>query len=62
MTTLQIKERITKALDNVPDALLEEVLEYVNVLTQDAGSQSKRMLRIKRMLNEDDELLQRLAK
>jgi DNA replication initiation complex subunit (GINS family) len=62
MTTLHIKERITKALDNVPDALLEEVLEYVNELTQDAGSQSKRMLRIKRMLNEDDELLQRLSK
>jgi chemotaxis regulatin CheY-phosphate phosphatase CheZ len=62
MTTSQLKERITKALENVPDARLEDILEYVNELTQDAGSRSKRMLRIRRMLNEDDKLLQRLAK
>ena len=62
MTTEQIKARINQALDSVPEDILSEVLEYINDLKEASDKQSVRVKRLKRMLDEDSDLLQRLAK
>ena len=61
MTTEQIKARINKALDNAPEDMLSEVLDYINELKEASDKQSVRVNRLKRMLEEDSDLLQRLA-
>ncbi len=61
MTTEQIKARISTALDSVPEDLLSEVLDYMNELKQATDKQAVRVERLKRMLDEDSDLLQRLA-
>ena len=61
MTTEQIKTRINKALDNAPEDVLSEVLDYINELMEASDKQSVRTKRLKRMLEEDSDLLQRLA-
>ena len=61
MTTEQIKARINSALDSVPEDLLSEVLDYINELKQATDKRAVRVDRLKRMLDEDSDLLQRLA-
>ncbi len=62
MTTEQIKAKINQALETVPESMLSEVLDYINDLKQSSNAETARLKRLKRMLDEDSDLLQRLAK
>lgn len=61
MTTQEIKSEIQKSLDNVPDSVLEDVLSFLK-----KAERSKDNLTLAKhlrdILNEDKELLERLAK
>ena len=61
MTTKEIKFEIQKSMDNVPDSVLEDVL---NFLKQAEKSKDKVTLakNLREILTEDKELLERLAK
>ena len=61
MTTKQIKAEITIALDQVTEAVLNDVLEYLNDQKGMSDAQRLRTKRLRRMLEEDSSLLQKLA-
>jgi hypothetical protein len=67
MTAKEIKSEIEKALDNAPESVLEDVLNYLKIYTRIAGedqSVQKKTLaqNIDMILCEDKTLLDRLAK
>ena len=62
MTTKQIKTEIQKVLDEIPEAVLEDILNYlisIQSKSSDVVSLSRNMSKI---LSEDRELLEKLAK
>lgn len=61
MTTKQLKAEITKALDEMPEVVLNDVLKYLNGLKGMTKEEILRAKRIQRMLNEDASLLRKLA-
>lgn len=62
MTTKEIKSEIQKALDNIPENALEVILEYLKELEGKTADQIKLAKSLRDILNEDKELLERLAK
>ena len=62
MTKTEIKSEIQRVLDNVPDNVLQDILG----LLQDLQDHPNRLLEItnslRKILNEDKELLEKLAK
>lgn len=62
MTTTEIKNEIKKTIDDLPDIILADVLDYLNKLKN--TSEDKRILskNLSSILREDTALLQRLAK
>lgn len=61
MTTPQIKAEIRKVLDNVPESVLQDVLEFLNVLSQQPEEKVRLTKNLRQILTEDRELLERLA-
>lgn len=61
MTTQEIKSEIQKSLDKVPDSVLEDVLNFLKQVekSNDSIALAKNLQKI---LSEDRELLERLAK
>jgi len=59
MTTLELKTKIHKAIDNVPENALPEVLNYLNSFQHPDNEQLKDF--VAKVFKEDDELLRRLA-
>ena len=62
MTTSQIKSEIQKALDNIPENALWGILEYLKELEGKTENQIKLAKDLRDIVNEDKELLERLAK
>jgi hypothetical protein len=62
MTTQQIKAEIIKVLDTFPDTVLEDILKYLKTVKSKSHKQYKLSQDIKHILNEDQELLEKLAK
>lgn len=62
MTTRQIKSEIQKALDNIPENALQVILEYLKELEGKTADQIKLAKNLRHILNEDKELLEKLAK
>lgn len=60
MTTIDIKNEITKALDHVPDNLLVDILDLIKEVQSDV-SKSTLPSNLKKILAEDSDLLDRLA-
>ena len=62
MTTTEIKNEIKKTIDDLPDIILADVLDYLKKLKN--TSEDKRILskNLSSILREDTALLQRLAK
>jgi hypothetical protein len=62
MSTKELKEEINKVLNDAPDELLESVLDYLKGLL--SGSKSNAIIsnNLNRIIREDKELLERLAK
>jgi len=61
MATKEIKERIYKVLDNMSDDILEDVFEYLKSLTNKSRSNILLSQNLGRILEEDKNLLERLA-
>ena len=62
MATKDIKEKINNVLDNIPDDILEEVLEYLKALTDKPKNKIRLSKNVRKILDEDKTLLERLAK
>lgn len=62
MTTSEIKSEINKVLDAVPENVLIDILNYLQVLKTQSGDQITLSQNMRKILNEDRELLEKLAK
>jgi hypothetical protein len=62
METRELKEKINKVLDNIPDDVLEEVLEYLKSLINKSKNNIVLSHNLGKILDEDKNLLERLAK
>ncbi|MBN2666119.1 MAG: hypothetical protein JXR67_06380 [Bacteroidales bacterium] len=61
MATKEIKEKIYKVLDNMPDDVLEDVFKYLKSLTNKLKDDILLSQYLGRILEEDKNLLERLA-
>jgi hypothetical protein len=61
MATKELKERINKVLDNMSDEILEDVFKYLKSLTNKSRSDILLSQNLGRILDEDKNLLERLA-
>jgi hypothetical protein len=62
MTTQEIKTEIQKSLDKVPESVLQSILELLKQAETKSESDVMLALNLNKILHEDNELLQRLAK
>lgn len=61
MANKEIKEKINNAIDKIPDDVLEDVLEYLITLTNKPKSKIQLSQNLSKILDEDKNLLDRLA-
>lgn len=61
MTHNELKYEIQQVIDNVPDSILEDVLNYLKVLQANPADKIMLSSNLKRILSEDKELLEKLA-
>jgi archaellum component FlaC len=62
MTTEEIKSQIQKSLDNVPESVLHDILEFLRQAENQTPETLNLMKNLRDILTEDKELLERLAK
>ena len=62
MSTKELKEAIQVKLEEMPDPILQEVLDYLRQFQAKTPDEQKRVIGLKRILDEKRELLLRLAK
>ena len=62
MTTSEIKKKIQKVIDEVPEDYLPEILSYLNALKKSSPESLDSLQNFRRILKEDKTLLQKLAK
>lgn len=62
MSKNEIKEQINKVLDNVSDEALESILNYLKELISKSDTDLILSNNLNRILSEDKEVLERLAK
>ncbi|HEY5327976.1 MAG TPA: hypothetical protein VIJ27_13315 [Mucilaginibacter sp.] len=62
MTTMQLKTEIQKTLDQFPEDTLTDILNYLKLVQHQSHDQVKFSNNIKKILVEDKELFERLAK
>ena len=62
MKTMEIKNEIKRTIDDLPDTILEDVLDYLNKLKNTSKDKILLSKNLSSILREDSALLQRLAK
>jgi hypothetical protein len=62
MTINELKSEIQKSLDNVPESVLSDVLTILKQASGHSEAQVKLAKHLREILNEDNSLLERLAK
>jgi predicted glycosyltransferase len=62
MTTKEIKSEIQKSLDNVPESVLQDILDFLKQAQKQPADRLNLMRDLRDILAEDKELLERLAK
>ena len=62
MTTKEIKSEIQKTLDNIPENVLQDILDYLKLIQGKSADKIKLSKNLRDILTEDKELLERLAK
>lgn len=62
METKELKQKINSVIDSIPEDVLEDVLEYLKSLTTKSKDKVNLSHNLSKILNEDKNLLQRLAK
>ncbi len=61
MTKTQLHSEIQKVLDNVPETILQDVLDFLKVLQDQPADKVKLTNNLRQILSEDKELLEKLA-
>jgi hypothetical protein len=61
MSNEELKKEIVKVLETIPDEMLEDILEYLRFLIGNARSKVGMTSNLRQIINEDKELLQKLA-
>jgi hypothetical protein len=62
MTTQDIKKKINKVIDEVPESYLPDILSYLNQIKKSAPNNIDTLQNFRKILKEDRTLLQMLAK
>ena len=62
MTTQDIKKKINKIIDEVPESYLPDILSYLNQLKKSTPKNIDTLQNFRKILKEDRSLLQKLAK
>lgn len=62
MTTKEIKSEIQRTLDNIPENVLQDILDYLKLMQGKSADEIKLSKNLRDLLTEDKELLERLAK
>jgi hypothetical protein len=62
MSSKDLKDRISKVLDDIPEDVLGDVLDYLKSLTNKTKTSLKLTHDLRQILDEDKYLLERLAK
>lgn len=62
MSTKEIKTEIQKSLDNVPDSVLQDILDFLKQAEKQPADRLSLTKNLRDILTEDKELLERLAK
>lgn len=62
MSTSELKSEIQKALDNVPETILKDVLAFLKHAQQQPNDHDALVDRLRKIMAEDKNLLDRLAK
>jgi len=61
MTAIEIKKEIRKVLDQVPEKLLEDILDLLKEVQSEKSLNPKLTSNFKKILTEDNDLLHKLA-
>jgi hypothetical protein len=62
MTTKEIKSEIQKTLDNIPENVLQDILNYLKLIQGKSADKIELSKNLRDILTEDKELLERFAK
>ena len=62
MTTEEIKEEINRVIQEVPEDFLEDILSYLKNIEKKSKDDLGAFINLKKILKEDGELLEKLAK
>jgi predicted glycosyltransferase len=62
MTPNEIKSEIRKSLDNVPESVLQDILDFLKQAENQPADRLSLMRDLRDILAEDKELLERLAR
>jgi hypothetical protein len=61
MTTKEIKSEIQKALENIPERVLQDILDYLKAIQNKSADKIKLGKNLRNILTEDKKLLEKLA-
>jgi len=61
MTAIEIKTEIQKVLDQVPESVLQDVLDFLKELQTKSVDDIKLANNLRKIISEDRELLEKLA-
>jgi glutamyl-tRNA reductase len=62
MTTKQLKSEIQRLIERVPDAVLQDLIDYLKQAQKQTKEQAELSSYLKKIIHEDKELLEKLAK
>jgi hypothetical protein len=62
MATKELKDKINKVIDNMPDDILEDVFNYLKAMTSKSRSNIMLSQNLGKIIEEDKNLLEKLAK
>ena len=62
MATKKLKDKINKVIDNMPDDILEDVFNYLKAMTSKSRSDIMLSQNLGKIIEEDKNLLEKLAK
>ncbi len=62
MSTKEIKTEIQKSLENVPESVLQDILDFLKEVEKQPADRLRLTKNLRHILTEDKELLEKLAK
>jgi hypothetical protein len=62
MSRDELKEEISKVIADVPEDMLEDILDYLKLLVSNPKEKLSMTAKLRQIISEDEELLQKLSK